>query len=171
MLCAARLEPYKGVDILLDAVPPQARLLIAGDGSQRAVLESRSLPNVEFAGAVDPSQMPALFARAEIVVLPSRTEGLPVALLLLVGFEALLLSVFLPARWQFFSDHSSQEYKDSLTTHPNLDQEIQQVWNQHPRIRIAVIAIYGLVLSGNTLVLVKTWKALRSARQPLFPTI
>ena len=101
----------------------------------------------------------------------AKRVALLVALLLLVGFEVLLLSVFLPARWQFFSDHSSQQYEHSLITHPNLDQEIQQVWNEHPRLRIAAIAIYGLVLSGNTLVLVKIWKTLKSRRPPFFPTI
>jgi hypothetical protein len=105
------------------------------------------------------------------LLIRAKRAGLLVALLLLIGSEGLLLSVFLPTRWQFLSDHSSQKYEDSLTTHPNLDQEIQQVWNEHPRLRITVIAICGLVLSGNTLVLVKTLKALRSTRQPLFPAI
>lgn len=81
LLCPVRLEPYKGVDVLLRALPPGVKLLIAGDGSQRAKLQSQAPPNVTFAGAVPPAEMPALFARAEIVVLPSRAEGLPLALL------------------------------------------------------------------------------------------
>jgi hypothetical protein len=104
-------------------------------------------------------------------VIQAKRAGLLIALLLLIGSETLLLSVFLPARWQFPSNHSSQEYEDSLATHPNLDQEIHQVWNEHHGLRIAVIVIYGLLLSGNTVVLVKTWKALRPAREPHFPMI
>ena len=81
ILCPVRLERYKGVDILLRALPKNANLIIAGDGSERRSLEALATPNVTFAGAVPPSAMPALFARAEVVVLPSRAEGLPLSLL------------------------------------------------------------------------------------------
>ena len=81
ILCPVRLERYKGVDVLLRALPPGAKLVIAGDGSERQSLERLATPNVVFAGAVRPAAMPDQFARAEVVVLPSRAEGLPVALL------------------------------------------------------------------------------------------
>ena len=81
ILCPVRLERYKGVDVLLQSVPAHARVLIAGEGTQRTALEAMAPANVAFAGAVSPSDMPALMARAEIIVLPSRAEGLPLALL------------------------------------------------------------------------------------------
>ena len=58
ILCPVRLEHYKGVDVLLAALPANARLLIAGDGSRRQSLEALATPNVTFAGAVPPSAMP-----------------------------------------------------------------------------------------------------------------
>jgi len=81
LLCTARLEAYKGVDILLEALPADSRLIVAGEGSHRRQLESLAGSNVEFAGAVHPGGMAELYARAEVAVLPSRAEGLPLALL------------------------------------------------------------------------------------------
>lgn len=80
-----RIEPVKGADYLLDAWPavtahvPAARLLIIGDGSARAELESRHVRGVEFLGSrADPLPY---FQASNCFVLPSRSEGLPVALL------------------------------------------------------------------------------------------
>jgi glycosyltransferase involved in cell wall biosynthesis len=87
VLVVARLEPEKGLDVLLDAWPrvkaavSRALLVIAGDGSQRARLTSQaaSLPDVRFVGLVrDP--VPYLQA-ADCYTLPSHTEGLPISLL------------------------------------------------------------------------------------------
>ncbi|MEO6463902.1 MAG: glycosyltransferase, partial [Candidatus Eisenbacteria bacterium] len=91
-----RLEPQKGVDVLLDAwarahgpaaagTPPRpARLWIAGDGSERPALEARAASlgiagQVHFAGAVlDASPF---YWGADGFALLSRWEGLPLALL------------------------------------------------------------------------------------------
>jgi glycosyltransferase involved in cell wall biosynthesis len=87
VLVVARLEPEKGLDTLLDAWPrvkaavPSALLVIAGDGSQRAMLTNKadSLPDVRFLGLVrDP--VPYLQA-ADCYTLPSLTEGMPISLL------------------------------------------------------------------------------------------
>jgi glycosyltransferase involved in cell wall biosynthesis len=87
VLVVARLEPEKGLDTLLHAWPrvkeavPRALLVIAGDGSQRAVLTNHaaSLPEVRFLGLVrDP--VPYLQA-ADCYTLPSVTEGMPISLL------------------------------------------------------------------------------------------
>jgi glycosyltransferase involved in cell wall biosynthesis/O-antigen/teichoic acid export membrane protein len=87
VLVVARLEPEKGLDTLLHAWPrvkaavPRALLVIAGDGSQQAMLTSQaaSLPEVRFLGLVrDP--VPYLQA-ADCYTLPSLTEGLPISLL------------------------------------------------------------------------------------------
>jgi glycosyltransferase involved in cell wall biosynthesis len=87
VLVVARLEPEKGLDTLLAAWPrvkaavPRALLLIAGDGSQRAMLTSlaAALAEVRFLGLVrDP--VPYLQA-ADCYTLPSLTEGLPLSLL------------------------------------------------------------------------------------------
>jgi glycosyltransferase involved in cell wall biosynthesis len=85
VLYVGRLEHVKGLDCLLDAWPdvirqaPDAVLLIAGDGATRAELERRAPPRVRFLGSqADP--LP-LYQAADCFVLPSRSEGLPTALL------------------------------------------------------------------------------------------
>jgi glycosyltransferase involved in cell wall biosynthesis len=90
VIYAGRLSPEKGADVLLQAWPavatavPGARLCLIGNGSEEAHLraQARAL-HVEdsalFIGAV-PDVAPYLRA-ADVAVLPSRTEGMPVALL------------------------------------------------------------------------------------------
>ncbi len=94
-LCVARQHPAKGVDVLVRAFPrvleqlPDARLLHIGAGSPDANRElAASLgvaDRVTFAG-LRLNVAPYLCA-ADVVVLPSRREGLPVAVL-----EALTLA-------------------------------------------------------------------------------
>ncbi len=85
-----RLSPEKGVDVLLDAWPrlaarfPAARLWIVGQGDEqgRLVLRARERgisATVLFAGGVADAA-PHLRA-SDVAVLPSRSEGMPVALL------------------------------------------------------------------------------------------
>ena len=77
----SRLRHEKGVDVLLDAFAivqkqfPQAHLLIVGDGPDRAALEQRATPNVEWAGQQSWERAIALMATMDIVVVPSRFEG------------------------------------------------------------------------------------------------
>lgn len=51
----SRLVPYKRIDVLVEAFRdlPTRRLLVIGDGPERARLAARSAPNVEFAGRLD----------------------------------------------------------------------------------------------------------------------
>lgn len=80
-----RLEPIKGVDVLVDAWPavraqiPDAELVMVGDGSLRAGLEARQTPGTRFVGAVRATER--YLQASDGYVLPSHTEGLPVALL------------------------------------------------------------------------------------------
>jgi glycosyltransferase involved in cell wall biosynthesis len=81
VLCVARLERYKGIHLLIEAVRhlPQADLTIIGDGSDRAQLEKSAigLPNVHFAGFQRNIQ--EFYERADIFVMPSMgPEGLPI---------------------------------------------------------------------------------------------
>lgn len=85
-----RLSGEKGLDVLLDAFArvaepaPDARLVLVGDGPERGALEARArdlsiADRVEFLG--QRSDVPTLMAGLDLYVLPSRTEGLPMALL------------------------------------------------------------------------------------------
>jgi glycosyltransferase involved in cell wall biosynthesis len=82
VLCASRLEHYKGIHLLIEAARrlPQVELTIAGDGSARAWLEKIALgmPNVRFAGFQ--RDLEEFYERADIFVMPSMgPEGLPMA--------------------------------------------------------------------------------------------
>jgi len=74
-LYVGRLEPIKGVDWLLERFRSYdgADLLIAGDGEQEAELRRRSagLRHVRFLGRVHPSELPALYAGAVGLIVPS----------------------------------------------------------------------------------------------------
>lgn len=87
----ARLDTYKGVDLLLDAFArcvrqdARYRLVLAGDGPKRAELEAQAralgiAEHVEFRGKVAPDDVSPLLHSLGGFVLASRTEGLPVAL-------------------------------------------------------------------------------------------
>ena len=83
---AARLEQVKGVDVALRAMAavPGARLAIGGSGSERGNLQNLTetlgiSSRVSWLGHVDDTA--TLYRAADIVCLPSRAEGLPLALL------------------------------------------------------------------------------------------
>lgn len=92
IICTSRLAAYKGIDILLHAFAmaierePKLRLTLAGSGHLAAELKmlARELGihrSVRFLGAVPPNEIFAALRHADIAVLPSRSEGLPLALL------------------------------------------------------------------------------------------
>ena len=87
---AGRLEEQKGLDVLLAALAEVTRrnlaftLAIAGEGSCRGALERRAeelglTGRVHFLGTLDDAG--SLLAAADVVLLPSRWEGLPLVLL------------------------------------------------------------------------------------------
>ncbi len=90
VVCVSRLDYQKGIDVLLQAwrlvqeQVPAARLRIVGDGSlqdklQRLAEAINITQSVEFVGRK--SDVPAQLHHGTIAVLPSRTEGMPNALL------------------------------------------------------------------------------------------
>jgi glycosyltransferase involved in cell wall biosynthesis len=79
-------DPVKRVSSLIDVVAqlPDVVLLIAGDGPDRAALEKRAaaMGRTRFLGWVDdPDTKAALLAVADCLVLASRSEGAPTAVL------------------------------------------------------------------------------------------
>lgn len=89
LIWVGRLDPVKGLDLLIEALSEvtrrlDARLLLVGEGPERPHLEKLSkklgLPNsVRFLGPRTDVQ--SLLQVADLFVFPSRTEGLPNALL------------------------------------------------------------------------------------------
>ncbi|WP_254274266.1 glycosyltransferase family 4 protein [Haloarcula marina] len=78
----ARLERWKGLDVLLDALAGTDRsLTVVGDGPERESLErqANSLDvDAEFVGLVDPEEVVDYLADGRVFVQPSREgEGLP----------------------------------------------------------------------------------------------
>jgi glycosyltransferase involved in cell wall biosynthesis len=84
--CVGRLSREKGVDVLLAAVRqlvahnPETRVLIAGNGPETHVLTREAstaslAARVQFLGWIPRPQQ--LMAAADLVVLPSRSEGVP----------------------------------------------------------------------------------------------
>lgn len=74
------LQPYKGLDDLaaaLNKVETACQIAIAGDGPERERLEQKFGEQAAFLGAVPYEQVPAIYHRIDVLVLPSHTEGLP----------------------------------------------------------------------------------------------
>ena len=95
VLAVGRLTPQKGFDVLLEAVAklrrrwPELRLALAGTGPERARIESATVrlglgASVRLLG--ERADVAGLMRAADLVVLPSRREGLPY-----VALEALAL--------------------------------------------------------------------------------
>ncbi|MGP0067220.1 MAG: glycosyltransferase family 4 protein [Isosphaeraceae bacterium] len=112
-----RLAPEKGLDTLIDAWPtvraayPTARLLLIGEGPERPTLESRIASHgltlgpgqaVEMPGAVPDST--AALRDVDLFVLPSREEGMSIALLeaMALGLPAVASSI--PGNRRLISD-------------------------------------------------------------------
>ena len=94
-----RLVEDKGFDVAIRAFAevirriPNARLLLGGDGAAKPALEQLAADlgvssSVEFAGALNPLQVPELINRASVVVVPSRWKE-PFGL---VALEAALMA-------------------------------------------------------------------------------
>ena len=89
LLCAvSQLRPGKGIDTLVDAMPlvldalPTTRLLIVGDGIDRAALENRARRidhAVRFVGSM--TSVAGVIQRADVFVAPSWAESFPYTVL------------------------------------------------------------------------------------------
>lgn len=83
ILFCAKLQPWKRpMDLLkafASAAIPDAKMVFAGDGAQRAELEKEAAAlnisdKVRFLGFINQSQLPALYKSADLMVIPSHYE-------------------------------------------------------------------------------------------------
>lgn len=84
LICAGRIEPLKGIDLLADVISslaseyPHLRLVIVGGGSPD-VVQKKLIPHcgrVSFVGFVDKTTLYELFSVSDVGVLPSLYEEL-----------------------------------------------------------------------------------------------
>lgn len=91
-LCGSLAQLYKGADLLIDVVAllrdqgVRVHAVIAGDGFYRSQLESQARDrdlskDVQFLGTISEVDVREELSRADIFVMPSRTEGMPRALI------------------------------------------------------------------------------------------
>ena len=96
--CVGRLVPEKGQSLLIEAVGAlrddglDVRLVLVGDGPQRAGLESLVEASglrdrVEFRGAVAHTEIERILRDADIFCLPSFAEGVPIVLMEAMAME------------------------------------------------------------------------------------
>jgi glycosyltransferase involved in cell wall biosynthesis len=90
VLWVGRMVPVKGLEVLLAAWrliyrgPSQPLLVLAGDGEERTAIEAMAASlegSVRFVGSVPNTALPDWYRAADVVVLPSRSEGVPNVLL------------------------------------------------------------------------------------------
>jgi len=75
LLAVGRLAPEKGIDTLLRATANlPVEVVLAGTGPEQARLQQLAGSNVRFCGNVARNELPALYADADVLVLPSRSE-------------------------------------------------------------------------------------------------
>ncbi|MEP6591348.1 MAG: glycosyltransferase [Gemmatimonadota bacterium] len=90
VLWVGRMVPVKGLDVLFDAWPVVTQqlsnplLVLVGEGENRPALEARARAlgaEVRFVGPVAHAELPNWYRAADLIVLPSRSEGIPNVLL------------------------------------------------------------------------------------------
>ena len=89
LLFVGRLAAVKGLPVLFDALPqvlqefPDLRISLIGDGPDRASLETMAvhLPQVAFLGYQSQTEVAEMLQQADMLVLPSFAEGVPVVLM------------------------------------------------------------------------------------------
>ncbi|MBH1993355.1 MAG: glycosyltransferase [Sphingomonadaceae bacterium] len=83
VLCVGALIPRKGQDLLVRALPalPDVTLLLAGQGQYRRTLENLAQElgverRIGFLGSIPHHKLPRIYAAADVMALPSSSEGL-----------------------------------------------------------------------------------------------
>ncbi len=90
LVFVGRIAPVKGLRILIDAITrltdelPELELVLVGDGPDRALIEDAARPlgnRVRFTGYLSQDEVAQALGEADIAILPSFAEGVPVFLM------------------------------------------------------------------------------------------
>ena len=153
-VCVGRLEYQKGIDWLVDLWPkivariPNGHLLLVGDGRDRAQLENRVNElkmdsAVHFAGRRQ--DVPELLSSCQLLILPSRWEGMPNVLLEAMASAMPVVSTNVEGVGQLLGPYGEQQTADFGDT-PSFvnricsllaDESIRQRLGQDNKSRVA----------------------------------
>ena len=96
LLFLARVEPYKGALIALNAFEilkekyPSLKFLVVGDGSElpamKKVVSDREIKDVQFLGSLSGKHLVNAFKNSDIYMLPTDGEGMPTTVLEAMAF-------------------------------------------------------------------------------------
>jgi glycosyltransferase involved in cell wall biosynthesis len=140
-----RLAPEKGLDTLVDAWPavrsvyPGARLILFGEGPERSALETRVRARgltlgpgqaVELPGAV--ADATAALREADLFVLPSREEGMSIALLEAMALGVPIVASSIPGNRRLIGDFKHGRLADPSDP-DNLASVIGEQWSNFDR--------------------------------------
>lgn len=123
LVCVARLDHHKGLDVLLRALSqleePRPRLDLVGVGRDedalRALTEELGLAKVvRFRGQLNRQDLAACLAGAKVLVLPSRSENFPLAIL-----EAMQVGLAVVATNVGGIPEAVRDGKEALLVSPN----------------------------------------------------
>lgn len=121
-----RLHRQKGIDTLIEMWPDKCRLLIIGEGEDEKLLKkaAETKKSIEFLGWR--SDIPEILAESDLLILPSRWEGMPNVVLQAMaaglpvlatrseGVEELLGANMIEQTWQFGNAIEFREKFDTL---------------------------------------------------------
>lgn len=114
LLFVGRLRYYKGLDVLIDALPSiDASLLVVGSGPmerqwRRQAGQSPAAARIHFAGEVPDDELPAYYAAADLVALPSceRSEAFGLVLLEAMAAGRAVVGTELGTGTSFVNQHN-----------------------------------------------------------------
>jgi glycosyltransferase involved in cell wall biosynthesis len=159
VLFAGKFERRKGILEVLESARrlPHVRFWIAGWGPEEDRVRNCSLANVEYLGLLRGEELRDAFARAAIYLLPSRVEGLPVALRQSMASGCAVVCTlpfeFKGIRLMSTSAESITMALDELTRDPDhlrqLGQENRRLAEQYPWDRFTrdLLSIYREVVA------------------------
>ncbi|MEO6509333.1 MAG: glycosyltransferase [Patescibacteria group bacterium] len=75
-LVVSRLEPYKRVDLVVDAFNdlPEKKLVVVGAGTEEDVLKSRANENTLFLNNLSDEQLALIYSKAKVLIMPQEED-------------------------------------------------------------------------------------------------